>query len=82
MLKPPLDSFFTLAKRKLDLSKTRKRIGSKGGKTERIPVTTEQVKAADTMRGQSIEADAEREKTTRSEGRIPLFQKSKGYKYC
>ena len=56
-LKPPLEAFFTLAKRKLDLSKTRKRIGSKGGKTERIPVTVEQVKAADEMRGQSIGMD-------------------------
>ena len=56
-LKPPSDSFFTLAKRKLDLSKTRKRIGSKGGKTEKIPVTVEQVNAADTMRGQSIGMD-------------------------
>ena len=42
-LKPPTDGFFILAKRKLDLSKTRKRNGSKGGKTERIPVTAEQV---------------------------------------
>ena len=46
-LKPPLDGFFTLAKRKLDLSKVRRRVGSKGGKAERIPVTSEQVKAAD-----------------------------------
>ena len=42
-LKPPTDGFFILAKRKLDLSKTRKRSGSKGGKTERIPVATEQI---------------------------------------
>ena len=46
-LKPPIDGFFTLAKRKLDLSKVRRRVGSKGGKAERIPVTSEQVKAAD-----------------------------------
>lgn len=46
-LKPPLDGFFALAKRKLDLSKVRRRVGSKGGNAERIPVTTEQVKAAD-----------------------------------
>ena len=46
-LKPPLDGFFTLAKRKLDLSKMRRKVGSKGGNTERIPVTKEQVRAAD-----------------------------------
>ena len=56
-LKPPIDSFFALAKRKLDLSKTRRRVGSKGGKTERIPVTSEQVKSADKMAGVSIGID-------------------------
>ena len=56
-LKPPTDGFFILAKRKLDLSKTRKRIGSKGGKAERIPVTTEQVKKADKFAGASIGMD-------------------------
>ena len=45
-LRPPLDGFFTLAKRKLDLSKVRRRVGSKGGKAERIPVTSEQVNEA------------------------------------
>ena len=56
-LKPPTDGFFILAKRKLDLSKTRKRNGSKGGKAERIPVTAEQVKKADIMAGASIGMD-------------------------
>lgn len=56
-LKPPTDGFFMLAKRKLDLSKTRKRNGSKGGKAERIPVTVEQVKKADIMAGASIGMD-------------------------
>ena len=56
-LKPPLDGFFALAKRKLDLSKKRRRVGSKGGKTERIPVTTEQVKKADEFAGASIGMD-------------------------
>ena len=46
-LRPPLDGFFTLAKRKLDLSKMRRKVGSKGGNMERIPVTKEQVRAAD-----------------------------------
>lgn len=38
-LKPPVDSFFALAKRKLDLSKLRKRNGSRGGtaKQKRTP---------------------------------------------
>ena len=38
-LKPPVDSFFALAKRKLDLSKMRKRNGSRGGtaKHKRAP---------------------------------------------
>ena len=38
-LKPPVDSFFALAKRKLDLSKMRKRNGSRGGtvKQKRTP---------------------------------------------
>ena len=56
-LKPPTDGFFMLAKRKLDLSKTRKRNGSKGGKAERILVTAEQVKKADIMAGASIGMD-------------------------
>lgn len=43
-LKPPLDGLFALAKRKLDLSKVRRRVGSKGGRTERIPVTADQVR--------------------------------------
>ena len=56
-LKPPMDSFFALAKRKLDLSKTRKRSGSKGGKTKRIPVTAEQVRKEDVFAGASIGMD-------------------------
>ena len=45
-LKPPTDGFFILAKRKLDLSKTRKRNGSKGGKKEKMPVIKEQASVA------------------------------------
>lgn len=44
-LVPPVDLYYTLAKRKLALSKVRSGIGKKGGKAERIPVTTEQVNA-------------------------------------
>lgn len=42
-LPSPVDLYFTLAKRKLELSKVRSSIGKKGGKAERIPVTCEQV---------------------------------------
>ncbi|MCH5180973.1 MAG: hypothetical protein J1F32_07150 [Erysipelotrichales bacterium] len=41
----PVDLYFTLAKRKLALSKVRSYVGKKGGKAERIPVTSEQVSA-------------------------------------
>ncbi|MDE6411120.1 MAG: hypothetical protein K2L02_01090 [Clostridia bacterium] len=41
----PVDLYYTLAKRKLELSKVRSSIGKKGGKAERIPVTAEQVNA-------------------------------------
>lgn len=44
-LVPPVDLYYTLAKRKLQLSKVRSNVGKKGGNTERIPVTTEQVNA-------------------------------------
>ena len=44
-LKPPVDAYFALAKRKLGLSRTRKKIGSVGGKQERVKVTDEQVEA-------------------------------------
>jgi len=40
-----VDLYYTLAKRKLELSKVRSSIGKKGGKAERIPVTTEHVNA-------------------------------------
>ena len=56
-LKSPTDGFFILAKRKLDLSKIRKRSGSKGGKTERIPVTTEQIKKADEIPHEHLDMD-------------------------
>ena len=38
-LKPPVEQHFELAKRKLLLSRTRKKIGSVGGKQERIKLT-------------------------------------------
>lgn len=42
-LKSPVDAYFALAKRKLELSRTRKRIGSVGGKQERVKVTDEEI---------------------------------------
>lgn len=44
-LKPPIDAYFALAKRKLELSRKRKKIGSVGGKQERVKVTDEQVES-------------------------------------
>lgn len=44
-LSSPVDLYYTLAKRKLELSKVRSSVGKKGGKAERIPVTIEQVNA-------------------------------------
>lgn len=44
-LASPVDLYYTLAKRKLALSKVRSSIGKKGGNAERIPVTTDQVNA-------------------------------------
>ena len=44
-LKPPTDAYFALAKRKLELSRKRKKVGSIGGKQERVKVTDEQVEA-------------------------------------
>ena len=44
-LTPPVDLYYTLAKRKLALSKVRSNVGKKGGNTQRIPVTIEQVSA-------------------------------------
>ena len=48
-LKSPIDAYFALAKRKLELSRKRKSIGSVGGKQERVKVTDEQVKTATKM---------------------------------
>lgn len=56
-LKPPTDGFFILAKRKLDLSKTRKINGSKGGKEEKTPVIKEQVSAASNIQQERLDMD-------------------------
>ena len=44
-MKSPVDAYIALAKRKLELSRKRKSIGSVGGKQERVKVTDEQVGA-------------------------------------
>lgn len=56
-LPSPVDLYFTLAKRKLELSKVRSNIGKKGGKAERIPVTCEQVNAIQPVGLSSIGMD-------------------------
>ena len=42
-LKPPVDGYFEFAKLKLELSKLRATSGKKGGKTERVKVTDEEI---------------------------------------
>ena len=42
-LSSPVDMYFKLAKRKLELSKMRSSVGRKGGQAERIPVSTQQI---------------------------------------
>ena len=44
-LKPPVQQHFELAKRRLTLSRTRKKIGSIGGKTPPKPITAKEVAA-------------------------------------
>lgn len=42
-LKPPIEAYFTLAKKKLELSRTRKKVGQIGGKQERVKITAEEI---------------------------------------
>ena len=42
-LKPPVDSYFDFANLKLELSKLRAKSGKKGGETERVKVTNEEI---------------------------------------
>lgn len=42
-LKPSIAGYFALAKRKMELSRKRKKIGSIGGKSERVKLTDEQI---------------------------------------
>ena len=56
-LKPPVDMYFDLAKKKLELSKVRIKSGSKGGKTEKVKVTDEQINEATSKPHQAISFD-------------------------
>lgn len=56
-LKPPVDMYFDLAKTKLELSKVRIKSGSKGGKTEKVKVTDEQINKATSKPYQAISFD-------------------------
>lgn len=42
-LKPPVDTYFLFAKRKLELSRKRKTVGGKGGKQKRVKITDEEI---------------------------------------
>ncbi len=46
-LKPPVDAYFALAKRKLSLLRTRKKVGAIGGKTDKSTpsITLEKIKS-------------------------------------
>ncbi|MDE6058833.1 MAG: hypothetical protein K2G44_02210 [Clostridia bacterium] len=69
----PVDLYYKLAKRKLELSKVRSSIGKKGGKAERIPVTVEQVNAIQPKGLTSIGMDGF-SKTTRKSRTIFINQ--------
>lgn len=58
-LKPPVDAYFALAKRKLSLARTRKKIGAIGGKTDKpIPsITLEKIKADFRLSGDIFNKD-------------------------
>ena len=56
-LKPPVDMYFGLAKTKLELSKVRIKSGSKGGKTEKVKVTDEQINEVTSKPHQVISFD-------------------------
>lgn len=53
-LKPPVDTYFDLAKTKLELSKVRIISGGKGGKSEKVKVTDEQITEVTNRHNQGI----------------------------
>ena len=56
-LKPPVDMYFSFAKKKLELSRKRKSSGSKGGATMRIKVTDEEISKATEKKNQYVSFD-------------------------
>ena len=58
-LKPPVDAYFALAKRKLSLARTRKKVGAIGGKTDKPTpaVTLEKIKADFRLSGDIFNKD-------------------------
>lgn len=58
-LKPPVDAYFALAKRKLSLARTRKKVGAIGGKTAKPTpsVTLEKIKADFRLTGDIFNKD-------------------------
>ena len=57
-LPSPVDLYYALAKRKLALSKVRSSVGRKGGTSERIPVTTDEINRIQPRGLSSIGVDA------------------------
>lgn len=58
-LKPPVDAYFALAKRKLSLARTRKKVGAIGGKTDKptLSVTLEKIKSDFRLSGDIFNKD-------------------------
>ena len=58
-LKPPVDAYFALAKRKLSLARTRKKVGAIGGKTDKPTpsITLEKIKADFRLSGDIFNKD-------------------------
>lgn len=56
-LKPPVDMYFSFAKKKLELSRKRKSSGSKGGATTRIKVSDEEISKATEKKNQYVSFD-------------------------
>lgn len=56
-LKPPVDIYFSFAKKKLELSRKRKSSGSKGGATTRVKVSDKEISKATEKKNQYVSFD-------------------------
>ncbi len=58
-LKPPVDAYFALAKRKLSLTRTRKKVGTIGGKSDKstTPITLEKIQSDFRFSGELFNKD-------------------------